>query len=136
MFARRCLKGISGSGFQKTSPLFCRNTRGFSTSGYSHVNCKFPANQVKPVPILLYLEFMKPTQFYFQYKSTLADIEKLIKEETGDQTDVEFYASDGQKDLKLEDKQALFLDVLQFENLKIKRSQRTLSYDVQKIELV
>lgn len=80
---------------------------------------------------------MKPTAFYFEHDITLRDFEKLLIE--GDpslKTGVEFYISDGQKDVMVTDKSSNFLSMLQYENLKIKAGGRTLSYDVNPSNLV
>jgi hypothetical protein len=74
---------------------------------------------------------MKPTAFYFEHNITLRDFEQLlIAEDPSLKTGVEFYVSDGQKDVMVTDKSSNFLRLLQYENLKIRAGDRTLSYDV------
>jgi hypothetical protein len=81
--------------------------------------------------LVVYLQFEKPTEFFFDYKSSLRDIEKLLKEENpAFLTGVDFYICDGEKDVLIEDKSARFLPLLQYENLKIKAGGKSLAYYV------
>lgn len=74
---------------------------------------------------------MKPVAFYFEHHFSLRDVEKLLVDEDPSlKAGVEFYISDGQKDVLLTDKSQNFLHLLQYENLKIKSGDKKLSYEV------
>jgi hypothetical protein len=89
------------------------------------------SDQAKHIPISVYLKFMEPTAFYFEHTMTLRDFEKLlVDEDPALKTGLEFYVSDGEKDVMITDKSQNFLHLLQYENLKIKSGSTRISYEV------
>lgn len=80
---------------------------------------------------MIYTEYEEPVQFFFDHKSSVSDFEKLVGQETPKfKTGLDFYLSNGEKDVLLSDKSANFLNLLQFENLKIKSGGKRISYYV------
>lgn len=62
---------------------------------------------------------------------TLGDMEKLIVNDCPNlKTGIEFYTSDGTKDVLITDKSMNFLHLMQYENLKLKSGNQRISYDV------
>lgn len=80
---------------------------------------------------MVYTEFEQPVQFFFDHKCTVSDFEKLLIHETPKfKTGLDFYLSNGEKDVLISDKSANFLNLVQFENLKIKNGGSRISYYV------
>lgn len=83
------------------------------------------------IPLRVYPGFEKAITFYFGHQMSLNDMEKLIINDCLElKTGIEFYISDGTKDVLVTDKSMNFLHLMQYENMKMKSANRTISYEV------
>ena len=83
------------------------------------------------LPIKVYTQFGRPVKFFFNYQITLRDFEQmLIEEDPSLKTGVDFFISDGEKEIGVSDKSAKLLPLLQFENLKMFHAGSRVSYEV------